>query len=117
MPRTHDQEVIEAFATDGADPTLAVSIRVWRPNRSTDDLGADGEPHLIEGPSELGVAVTDQVADGAPAVVELGRQIAGLLGDPDPSRVSGDATELDPPRLDLDQDEHVVTGQPNGVHR
>ena len=46
-----DQEMVEALATDGADPTPCERDRSrhWR----ADALGTEGAPHVVEGPVNL----------------------------------------------------------------
>jgi hypothetical protein len=38
----------------------------WAPEASADGLGADGAPHVVGGPVELGVAVAETVTTDAP---------------------------------------------------
>jgi hypothetical protein len=90
MMRTDDQEMVEAFPTGGAHPSLGERVRVRRPHRGADDLGADRAPHVVEGPGELGVTVADQVGHDTPPVLEDAGQVAGLLGDPGARRVRRD---------------------------
>ena len=68
MARADDQQVIEALPTNGADPALRVGIRVRRSDRGAHDLGSDRSPHVVEGPRELGGAVTDQVTLWVPKI-------------------------------------------------
>jgi hypothetical protein len=82
MTGTDDQEMIEAFPADGADPTLRVRVRVRRPNRGADYLGADRAPHVVGRPSELGVAVADQVSDDAAGILQFAGEVCGPVASP-----------------------------------
>jgi len=62
-----------------------------------DDLDILGCEHVVERGGELGVPITDQVMKPVDPVVEVGHQIAGLLGDPPGGRMLGDTEDMDPP--------------------
>ena len=81
---TDDQQMIETFSADCANPTLRECIRVRGPHWSADDICADRPPHVVEGSGELGVAVADQVTEDTPGLFHLGGQVPGLLGDQGP---------------------------------
>src|ERR1019366_2743725 len=42
-------------------------------------------------------------------------QVAGLLGDPLPHRAGGDAGEVDPPGVDLNEEQHVEAPQKDSI--
>jgi len=63
--------------------------------------------HLIEGPDELGVTVTDKEAERATPVLELGNQVPGLLGDPGPGRVGRHHGEEHHATLDGNEEEYI----------
>ncbi len=58
-----DQEPIEALTADAPDPTFGEGVRAWRAYRCPDDPDRLGTEHLVEGSSELLVAVVDQEPD------------------------------------------------------
>jgi hypothetical protein len=60
-----DQQPVEAFPAHAADPALAVSVRVRRPDRRADDADAFALEDAVEGPAELRVSVVDQRSAGA----------------------------------------------------
>ena len=107
VPWSDDQQVIETLASGGSDPALREGVRVRSPDRGAHDLGTDRSPDIIEGPRELGVAVTDQVTHAASGLVQGRRRVAGLLGDPLAGGVRGDAAQVDPPGLHFDEEQHV----------
>src|SRR6266849_6014412 len=55
-----DQEPVEAVAADGADPALRERVRIRRPKRRSYDLDALALEDIVEGATELAVAVVDQ---------------------------------------------------------
>jgi len=94
----------------------ANAFALGAPDRDADHPGADGAPHVVEGPGELGVAVADQVSDDAPGLLQFACEVAGMLGDPLAGRVGRDAAQVHPSRLDLDEEQDVVAGQPVGCN-
>jgi hypothetical protein len=83
-----------------------------RPGRSEgclDDLGTDRSHHLVKGPNELAVTVTDKVAKIAALVFECGDKVAGLLGDPGPDRVGRHSGQEDHATLDVDEEQDIET--------
>jgi hypothetical protein len=50
------------------------------------------------------------------AVVEVHQEIAGLLRHPRAGGVGGDAGQMHPPALHLDDEQNVETGQADGLH-
>lgn len=91
-----DQQVIKALPTNGTYPALRVRVGVRGPHRRAQEVGADRAPHIVQGPHELGVAVTDQVTHDAFPFVERRGEVASLLGDPRAGRVGRDAGQMDP---------------------
>jgi hypothetical protein len=85
MAAAEDQEVVEAFATEAADPALGVRSRPGRPHRRLDYPDAFGAEDLIEVAGELAVAVTDKEPRLDALGFELHEQVARLLGHPPPS--------------------------------
>lgn len=62
----HDQDPVETFATDGADPPFDEGIRARCAYGCADCSDAVGAEHLVEGRGELAVAVVDQKARPRP---------------------------------------------------
>ena len=83
-----------------ASPRVRVQIRSidFRPFAADDSVEAD---------RELRVPIADQEPAGQGTVLDLPRQIAGLLGDPGSGRVRGAAGEMHPPRPQLDEEQDV----------
>jgi hypothetical protein len=89
-----DEDPVGAFAADAADPAFGDRVRLRRPNRSGDDLGADGGEYGVEGGGEFGVPVPDHETDLVGVLAEVHEQVAGLLRHPCSGRVGGDAGEV-----------------------
>jgi hypothetical protein len=66
-----DQQPVEAFAADGADPAFHVCVRVWCPDGCADDLDRLAPEERVEGVRELRVVIVDQEPDLPIAVVEM----------------------------------------------
>jgi hypothetical protein len=107
-----DEQVVGALAAQGADPAFADRVGPWRLDRSLDDLDVIGFEDGIGAGGVLGVSVPDQKPD---RVLEIHKQVTGLLGHPRAGRVLGEAEKVDPPGGVLDADEHVDPLQQDGV--
>jgi hypothetical protein len=107
-----DEQVVGALAAQGADPAFADGVGPWCLDRSLDDLDVIGLEDGIEAGGVLGVSVPDQKPD---RVLEIHKQITGLLGHPRAGRVLGEAEKVDPPGGVLDADEHVDPLVQDGV--
>src|SRR4029453_13023635 len=83
-----DQDPVEAFAAEGADPTLGVRIRIRSSDGRPDDPHALAAEDLVEGAAELTVAIVKQKAEGLFPVGKVHQQVARLLCDPAPSPVA-----------------------------
>ena len=55
-----DQEPVEAVAANGADPAFGERVRLRGAKRGADDLDALAVEDLVEGATELAVAVVNQ---------------------------------------------------------
>jgi hypothetical protein len=62
LTATEDQQPVEAFAADAADPALRVGVSVWRSDGRADGLDVLNRQEGVEGARELRVAVVDQEA-------------------------------------------------------
>jgi hypothetical protein len=60
LPARNDQDPVETFTADAADPALGVRLRPWRSDRRLDQPESLGTKDLVEGGRELAVAVADQ---------------------------------------------------------
>jgi len=89
-----DQEVIEAFPSQGADEAFRDSVCPGCPDRRTDDPHVSAGEDCVEGRAELCVPVTDQEPELAGTVAEVHQQVAGLLSDPGAGGMSGDSAEV-----------------------
>lgn len=74
-------------------------------------LDPGSREHGVEGAGELGVAVPDEEPEAFAGVVEVHREVAGLLGQPGAGRVSGDGEDVNPASGVLDDEERVEPGQ------
>ena len=57
-----DEDPVEAVGAEGADPALGEGVRVRRLNRRPDYADAFGAEDLVEGATELRVAIMDEEA-------------------------------------------------------
>jgi hypothetical protein len=63
LSAARDQEPLETVTADRADPAFGEGVRVRRAERGTDDLDAHASVDIVEGTSELAVAIMDQKPD------------------------------------------------------
>ena len=62
--RAEDEDPIEAFGADRADPAFGVGVGVRRLDRCADHLDALGAEDLVEGVAEFRVAVVNEEQGG-----------------------------------------------------
>ena len=60
MAAANDEDPVEAFAADAADPALCVRPRLRRPHRRLDHPDPFGAEDLVEVTGELAVSITDE---------------------------------------------------------
>ena len=60
VARSGDQQVVEAFAPQGADEALYDRVRSRCPDRGADGTDVGASEHRVEGGGELAVPVADQ---------------------------------------------------------
>ena len=70
VTRSGDQQVIEAFAAQGADEAFGDRIRPRCPHRCADDADVCAGEHRVEGGGELGISVADQEPEPADATFD-----------------------------------------------
>ena len=110
-----DEQPVETFPTRGANESLGERVGARRANWRLDDPGANRGQHLIEGPDELGISISDQELDDAPLVLERHRGVSRLLGDPAADPMLGDASQEDLAAFQVDEEQHIVPAQPDRV--
>jgi hypothetical protein len=96
MASTLDERPVEALRPDSCDNSFGVRVGVGGSDRSQDHLGSLRAKDLVEWADELGVPVADEELDGDRAIVQLHRQVAGLLGNPGRIGVGGRGAQVDP---------------------
>src|SRR6266511_1451005 len=106
LPARHDQDPVETFAPDAADPALGMRFRPWRRDRRPDRPEPFRTEDLVESGREFLVAVADQDPMALP-----------LLHDPSPVGMGGDAGEIHATPRQLDEKEHVEAAQPKRLDR
>jgi hypothetical protein len=109
MSAPKDEESIGALSADGADESLGECVRSWRPNGRLDDPDPLRAKHLVETRRELGVPIPDEELSCARSACKVEAQIAGVLDNPLPHWVGGDPTQIEPPGVNLDEEQHVKT--------
>jgi len=111
MASTEDEDPVETLSADGAHESFGERVRPRSSNRGLDDAGALGAKHLVEAGGELRVSIPDKEFGRSRTFSQQEAQVASLLGDPLPHRVSCDAREVDPPGIDLDEEQHVEAAE------
>ena len=110
-----DQELVEAFAAQRANPALRGCVRARRANWGANDGDGGAGEHGVEGGGELGISVADQEPELFGLVAEVHQEVAGLLGDPRPGRMGGDPGEVHAAAPVLDHDQDVEATQEDRV--
>jgi len=89
-PGAGDDDSVETFAAQAADPALGDRVRPRRLGWGLDDVDLGCLEHGVKGVGELGVAVTNEKTELLGAVAEVHQEVPGLLSDPEPGRAGGD---------------------------
>ncbi len=115
MPLAEDQELVQAFLADRANPALRKGIRIRRPHWPPNDRHILRRKDRIEGSRKLGVTVVDQETHRQASVLDVPTQLARLLGHPSTGRVRGAAGQMDTATAELDEKQHIEGLQPSGL--
>ncbi len=59
MPFIDDDQLVEAFLTDSANPAFGVGIGIWSTNGRVNHFDVLCDKNVIEGGSELGVPIME----------------------------------------------------------
>jgi hypothetical protein len=78
--RSSDQEMVEAFAAQRADPALGDRVGPRRLDWGAEDADAGASEDRVDGGGELAVPVTDQEPKLLGPVTEVHQQVASLVG-------------------------------------
>jgi hypothetical protein len=73
--------------------------------------------HRIEGAHKLGILVVDQEMDRRFAVLQFPNHLARLLRHPGRIGMTGAASQVDAPRVQLDEEEHIHGLQEKAIDR
>jgi hypothetical protein len=115
VARSSDQQVVEAFAAQGADEAFGDRVRPRCPHWCAEDGDVGAGEDRVEGGGELAVPIADQVPELLGVVAEVHEQVAGLLGHPGAGGMSGDPGEMHAAAAVLDHDQDVEAAQEDGV--
>jgi hypothetical protein len=80
VPSADNQQPVQAFGADGADPPLGVGIGVGCLHWCQEYLGAFGAEYVIEGARELRVAISEHKLQLPALLLQHQQQVASLLG-------------------------------------
>ncbi len=108
MAFTEEENVVEAFAPQGADEALDMGGRFGCQDRRPDHADTGAASDVVKGAGELAIVVPEQELRAATE----GSEVAKLLDDPRGSgrHRGGGVDEL--PRLEVNDDEDVVAAEP-----
>ena len=116
MPATEDQQPVETFASQPADPALGVRPCPRGSHRRLNHPDPLGAEDLVEAAPELAVAIADQEPGLHPVVGELHKHIPRLLGHPLAVWTRRDPSEPNAARPQLDEKQDVKTLQKERVN-
>ena len=102
-----NQQMVQAFFSDGANPALRDGIRFGSLEGSQYAFEALRNNDVIEGSGEFGVVVMDEEAPLHRLITELPQQLAGLLSDPSAIWRCGAARSMHASRTQLDEKKDV----------
>jgi hypothetical protein len=90
MGIVENEEMIDAFFSGGADPSLRIGIRIRSPKGCGENVKALADEDGIESIRVLAIIVADQVPQRGLGIVEVPQDLSGLLCDPGLGGVGGD---------------------------
>ncbi|WP_245886776.1 hypothetical protein [Umezawaea tangerina] len=94
MALTHDQELIEEFASESADDSFAVGVHPRRLRRAGDDAHIVGVEDGVKRLTVLAVTVAEHESERLHSVSEVSGEIPGLLRCLCLGGVGGDAGDV-----------------------
>ena len=115
VPQVDDEDPVEVFASDAADEAFGDRVGSRCPHRCLDDADTERGEHGVERCGELSVTVPDEKPEAAAGVLEVHEQVTGLLGQPGPGGVTGDAEDVYAAGGVLDDKEDIQPTQGDGV--
>ncbi len=107
MPQPEDNESVEAFTSNRADPTLDERVLIRRPRGGWLYRDASIGEDFVETLGVLEVEVSHQVADRQVQSPSLLQHRFGLSRDPFVVRLQGGRRADHPPRVDVQEGKHV----------
>jgi hypothetical protein len=107
VPFAGDQHLVQALSPGTGNPALRDRVRTRRLDRRLDYPHAGRGEHGVECSSELGVPVPDQKLRPSTRLSRFIGRVPGLLGDPLPRRMSGDAGHVHAAGAVLNEEQHV----------
>src|SRR5512133_3045643 len=99
------QQPVETLGADAADEALRVGVCLGCTDRRVDHLESFAAEDLVEGSTELAVAVVDQEPHPLEQAGEA--EVPRLLGDPVAGRVGRAARQVDASAVELDEEQDV----------
>ncbi|WNV92199.1 hypothetical protein [Umezawaea sp. Da 62-37] len=115
MTLIHDQDVVEEFASDGADDPFAVGVHPGRPWRAPEHAQAVGAEDGVERVAVLAVAVAEKESARLRSVFEVGGEVSGLLRCSCLGRVGGGAGDVQAPGVVFEEGQRVEACAEHGV--
>src|SRR5664279_3522806 len=115
MPLVDDQKMIEAFTPYGADESFGERVGPWRPYRRPDHPGADVGEHAVERRGELRIAIADQEPERRSPLAQIHDQVACLLSNPRPARMTGTPEDVHASSVGFHYEEDIQPSQEHGV--
>ena len=110
-----DEHPVQALGPGCEHEPFRERVRLGRSKGCLDNPGAERSHHLVKGPDELAVPVTDEEPEGSALVLQGGDQVPGLLGDPGPDRVSRYAGQVDHAAVEVDEEQDIEASQRDRV--
>jgi hypothetical protein len=94
--------------------TVRVGVRVGRLHRRHQHLHTFRSEHVIESAPELRIPIANKEAQPASSLFMTSNRLR-LLDDPCAFGIGGHAAHVNPPGVQLDEEQHLQPSQPDGV--
>ena len=107
MGLMNDQQLVQAFFTDGVYPVLHESIGSWGVKGGVNDFDVLGLKNRVEGGRKFRIVIVDQKADWRRLLFEFPHQLTGLLRHPVLIGVRRATCEMDLAATELDEHQNV----------
>jgi len=102
-----NEHPVQALGPSREREPFRKSVCLWRSEGCFDNSGTYRSHHLVKGPDELTVPVTDEEAERSSLVLQVGDQVPRLLGDPRTDWMRRYSRQVDHAAVEVDEEQDI----------